>query len=559
VGVVVVCVFVVAFVKWACRDSNQIRRALRDVANQKKALDEHAIVSITDVRGVILYVNDKFVEISGYRRDELLGQSHSMLRSDEHDRTFYDNLWEMIRNKRVWIGELKNIAKDGSHYWVVATIVPFTDEEGTITQYVSIQTDVSSRKQSEDELKVMIAELKLAREAAEAADQSKSQFLANMSHEIRTPMTAILGYAQTLAENIEGDENLEAIETVQRNGKYLLVIINDILDLSKIEAGKALVESIPHNPCLLVAEVVDLIKGRARAAGLRLEVEFVGEVPETIETDPTRMRQILINMIGNAIKFTEIGSVRLIVRFEGEGEAARLRFDVQDTGVGMSEDQVANLFQPFVQADNSTTRRFGGTGLGLTISKRFANLLGGDIELVESAVGVGSRFMATFPVGRLEGVEMLSDPGAVKVRAGRQGTGVRGEALAGSQILLAEDSPDNQRLIAFILKKAGAEVTVAENGRLAYDAAIASRHEGRVFDCILMDMQMPVMSGYEATAALREAGYAGSIIALTAHAMINDRQKCLDAGCDDFANKPIDRAELIGMIAGQIGLSAAAA
>ena len=397
---------------------------------------------------------------------------------------------------------------------------------------------------------------------AEDASQSKSAFLANMSHEIRTPMTAILGFADVLLES--GDithappETIEAARTIKQNGEYLLRLIDDILDLSKIEAGKMTTERIAYSPCRLVTEVTSLVRVRADAKGLPLKIEYAGPIPETIQTDPTRLRQILINLLVNAIKFTEVGEVRLVIRFVGDGHAAALQFDVVDAGIGMTAEQVVRLFQPFTQADASTTRKFGGTGLGLAICTRLAQLLGGDITVAETRPGAGTRMRVTVATGPLDGVRMIADPLAATVLTPAGASAHASAAppgLHGCRILMAEDGPDNQCLIVRLLQKAGAAVTVFENGRLAADAALAARETGRPFDVILMDMQMPVMDGYEATDLLRSAGYRGTIIALTAHAMASDRERCLAAGCDDYASKPIDRQRLLETIARHLRLS----
>jgi signal transduction histidine kinase/ActR/RegA family two-component response regulator len=443
------------------------------------------------------------------------------------------------------------------------------------TTYASLEERVAARTselaEANEELNRQIAhrelvqqQLQEAKTRAEAATRTKSEFLANMSHEVRTPMTAILGFTDILLEQntpeIVSPERIEAARTIKRNAEYLLSVLNDILDLSKIEAGKMTIERVACAPGQIVEEVTSLMRGRAEAKGLALHVEYAGPVPETLCTDPTRLRQILVNLLGNAIKFTERGEVRLIVRCCDAGPDPSLQFDVADTGLGMTAEQLSKLFRPFTQADTSTTRRFGGTGLGLTISKRLAELLGGDIEVVETQPGVGTRVRAAVATGPLEGVKMITDPqptASVTAEAGDSVVQNDRLALDGCKILLAEDGPDNQRLFTRILNRAGATVTIVDSGDQAVNAALAARDAGRPFDVILMDMQMPVMDGYEATRLLRREGYAGPIVAATAHAMTSDRQRCVDCGCDDYVSKPIDRAALIRTIRGFLAPCAA--
>ncbi len=407
--------------------------------------------------------------------------------------------------------------------------------------------------------------LERSRERAEEGTRAKSEFLANMSHEIRTPMTAILGFTGIIQEEIacctvcpghQGCEQrakgVELTEIVRRNAEHLLRLVDEILDLSKVEAGRLVVEQLRVPLGEVLAPVASMLHMRAKEKQLRFAVEYAGLVPETIQTDPTRLRQILTNLLGNAIKFTATGGVRLIVRLaRTDDDSGRLEFDVADTGIGLTPEQGASLFQPFTQADASVTRKFGGTGLGLSISRRLAQLLGGDVRLVESQPGTGTCFRVTINPGPLKGVALVDNPEAA-TRPPEQTASDDTRALprlpAGTRVLLAEDGPDNQRLITHFLKKAGAEVTLAEHGQAAVDAARDAQQCGYPFDVILMDIQMPVMDGIEATRLLRRNGYGGAIVALTAHAMPRDREKSVQAGCSDYVSKPIDRRLLLATV-----------
>ncbi len=416
----------------------------------------------------------------------------------------------------------------------------------------TIRADVQRMTQAERKLSAQLLE---AKEIAESSSRSKSEFLANMSHEIRTPMTAILGYAELLAN--DGDRSqapqhrLDCVDTIRRNGEHLLSIINDILDLSKIEAGRMQVESLPLQSAQLVQDVLSLMAVKAKAKGLELRARFENAIPRSIHSDPTRLRQILVNLVGNAIKFTELGSVELTIHWL-PGDTPLLRIAVVDTGIGIEAGQLAHLFGAFMQADASITRKHGGTGLGLSISRRLAETLGGGIT-VQSTPGQGSVFTLTVATGRVMG-EPMHAPGPVTIQAtvsSIASPAANRVALAGVRILLAEDGPDNVRLITHHLRKAGAVVQAVGNGRLAVEAFTKDGsldgplQEPLPFDLLLSDMQMPELDGYAAIRLLRSKGCGLPIIALTAHAMAGDRERCIEAGCNAYAAKPIDAAVLI--------------
>ncbi len=407
-------------------------------------------------------------------------------------------------------------------------------------------------------------QMRAAMELASAASRAKSAFLANMSHEIRTPMSAILGYAELLLD--DGDlsrapeRRVHAIRTIQRNGEHLLGVINDILDISKIEAGKLTIELSQCSPGRVLAEVASLMQVRAFDRGISFRVEPDGLLPVTVRSDALRLRQILVNLAGNAIKFTEQGGVLVVPRLIAQGDP-RLQIDICDTGIGMSAEQAANLFQPFSQGDSSMARRFGGTGLGLMISQRLAEMLGGRIEIVSTAPGEGTTMRVTIATGPLDDVPL--EDYAVLARnleseLSRPGVDATDDdetkpPLAELRVLLAEDGIDNQKLISRILTRAGAAVDLAENGRAAVDLAWTAVEHESPYDVILMDMQMPVMDGYEASALLRTTGYRHPIVALTAHAMSGEMQKCISAGCDGYLTKPIARQTLIDGVLRYVG------
>ena len=547
-----------------------------------------AIVA-TDLEGTVTLFNSGAERLLGYKSDEVTGKQTPMLwhlesEVKESGRELSEAVGREVAGFDVLVlcaregtfseGEWTFVHKDGTKRQVLLNVTAIRKGE-EVVGYLACALDITERKEAEwmlnkhmedlelvkedieahsIELAAKTAELEQARTQAESAARAKSEFLANMSHEIRTPMTAILGYTEILLG--AGDlakaplDRVEAIQTIHRNGQHLLTIINDILDLSKIEAQKMTVEKIECSPAEIVSEVMSMMRERAKDKNLELATEVIGHIPITIQTDPTRLRQILINLISNAIKFTELGTVRLVVKMDEDVDLGepKMSFEIIDNGIGMTEHQQKNLFQAFSQADTSTTRKFGGTGLGLMISKRLAKMMGGDL-VAACKLNEGCAFTATIATGPLGGIEMID---SLAIERSLDGASIKPltvtETKVSSYILLAEDGPDNQRLISFVLRKAGAEVEIAENGLIAYEKTMAAWRSQQPYDVVLMDMQMPEMDGYEATAKLRSEGYLGPIIALTAHAMSEQRQSCLDAGCTDFATKPIDKANLFALI-----------
>ncbi|MDH5408477.1 MAG: ATP-binding protein, partial [Gammaproteobacteria bacterium] len=361
----------------------------------------------------------------------------------------------------------------------------------------------------EDRVEERTRELAIARDEAINATRTKSSFLANMSHEIRTPLTAIIGYSESMLENdMSPSEQIDSLSTVIRSSKHLLNIINDILDLSKVEADKLEVELIPLSPFDLMNEVRSLITLLAEEKGLLFSIDYDLPIPETISGDPLRLKQILLNLANNAIKFTHQGSIRIEVSCDCSNE--QMTFKVMDTGIGMNKEQIEKLFIPFSQADTSTSREYGGTGLGLHLSKQLAEKMGGDITL-ESATNVGSKFELRIRTGSLQNVKMITE---VPIYKEQPENNKSINTHLNGKVLLAEDNQDNQRLVSMLIRQCGVEVDIASNGREAVDMALANP-----YDLILMDMQMPVMSGKEAVIALRSKAYKGTIVALTANAM----------------------------------------
>jgi signal transduction histidine kinase/CheY-like chemotaxis protein/HPt (histidine-containing phosphotransfer) domain-containing protein len=444
-----------------------------------------------------------------------------------------------------WPESVFGIATASNWRWLEHAAWVLFEDVFLLIVIVQSRREMRELAQHTAQLEQRETELKLAIEAAEHANRTKSKFLANMSHEIRTPLNGILGFAEVLLRDrgrIPDDEQDEHLYTIRKSGQHLLTLINDVLDLSKIEADQLHVESIPCSPHQIISETVSVLRVGAMEKGIGLDYRWEGPIPKTVQTDPYRFKQLLLNLVGNAIKFTDQGSVMIVARVDRERLDPQLIVEVRDTGIGIPQDKLVMVFQPFVQADDSVTRQYGGTGLGLAIGKKIAAALGGSLT-ASSVVGKGSTFVVRIAIGNLTGVEQVDSPPQLP------GADVRDTAsaacdLGGLHVLVVDDGDTNRKLIRLLVERCGGRVRMAENGQVAVDMA-----EGAAFDVILMDMQMPIMDGYTATARLRERGFAGPIIALTAHAMKGDREKCEQAGCSGYLSKPIDADQLFKALA----------
>lgn len=434
--------------------------------------------------------------------------------------------------------EFRVVRPNGEIHWLQGVGEVVRDVAGNVIRMHGLNWD-STRDQ------LQTIELRESERLATEASESKSAFLANMSHEIRTPMTAILGYADLLQDYTENDEAKRYLQTIRRNGAYLLDIVNDILDLSKIEAGKLDIESERFDPCQVIEDVRGIMEVRAAERGLKLTVEYDGKLPTTIVSDAKRLKQILINLVGNAVKFTSAGRVQIRVRVDPKHP--RLHLEVADTGIGMTQHQQRSLFQPFSQGDSTVSRTFGGTGLGLAISQRLAAMLGGEIR-VSSTVGVGSTFFVNIATGDLSDVLQTSYP-RPSISPCVIETQVDDETFQLSGlVLVVDDRRDIRFLSKRLLTAAGAMVDECEDGQIAVNYFRDCLKHGKCPDLILLDMQMPNLDGYETARQIRKLGYTGPIIALTADAMQGDMNECLEAGCNDYLSKPIDAKKLLQMV-----------
>jgi len=516
-----------------------------------------------DANGIYTYSSPKTEDLLGYKPEEVIGKRFSDFVTAE-EKEEVNRFFKQIRHSQKPFErfEKKCLHKDGRLVILESSGIPVYNSSGMLTGYQGIDHNITEWKKAEQELKTAkenaeqaqkgledlnrqleasVERANLLAQQATVADLAKSQFLANMSHEIRTPMNAIIGFSQVLAEENLTDEQKHFIDIIRESAENLLQLINDILDFSKIEAGRLDIEIIDCSLEHLFSVVESLMRPPAIEKGLEFEVFYHGKLPAQIRTDSVRLRQCLINLINNAIKFTETGHVHINICMEQFEAKPYIRFDIEDTGIGIPAEKQKLIFEKFMQIDSDSTRKYEGTGLGLAITKQLAELLGGNLSLV-SEVGKGSVFSLVIPAN----VDIKSQPiidANSFINNLNQETDIPEEDKLTGRILVAEDSPTNQMFVNLLLERMGLEVTLAEDGKEAVDKALS-----QTFDLILMDIQMPNMNGYDATKTLRSNGIITPIVALTAHAMKGDREKCISAGCDDYLAKPIKCKKLAQII-----------
>ncbi len=491
-------------------------------------------VKLVDAEGRLLQMNPAGLRmIAAGSMSEVRGVPIEKLIVEEH-REAYREMHKRVIEGHAGSLTFEVVGLDGRHLWLETSAVPLADRKGQ-TVHLAVTRDVTERLRQEEAVRE-------AQASSETANRSKSLFLANMSHELRTPLTAIIGYSELLTGEAACKEGHHAaLEAINSSAGHLLALINDVLDVSKIESGHVELEHLSFNLRELVQQTVQSLRHGAMEAGLTLKVTWGESLPEVIESDPTRIRQVLTNLISNAIKFGNQGSVEIRLSAGPQspsGEPRSLVFSVIDTGIGIAESSLERIFSPFAQAEASINRTFGGTGLGLSISREIARRMGGDLT-VESEVGQGSTFTLSLPVLCKE----ASVQASAEVSAGAPSRAAGPAAFRG-RVLVVEDNEINRRLLNELLRRRGLDVTSAPNGAAGLECATDAVEANQTFDLVLLDMHMPVQDGFVTVKKLREQGYSRPVVALTASAMPGDRRRCIDAGCDEHLAKPINNALL---------------
>jgi len=533
------------------RVEENLEKSLKEVSDYKYALDEFSIVAITDQKGIIKHANDNFCIISKYKREELIGQDHRIINSGYHTKEFIRNIWRTITNGEIWRGELKNKAKDGSIYWVATTIVPFLDKQGKPYQYVAVRTDISNQKKIATELTEakIFAELSLeiaeeekrkaesATRIAEDAMNAKQQFLSTMSHEIRTPMNAIIGFTKVVLKTELSVKQKEYLSAIKTSGDALIVLINDILDLAKVDSGKMTFEQIPFKLSASISAMLHLFETKIQEKNLQLIKEYDPAIPEVLIGDPVRLHQIILNLVSNAVKFTTEGKITVTVSLLKEDEEkATIEFAVSDTGIGIVEDKIPTIFENFQQASSSTSRLYGGTGLGLAIVKQLVERQNGSIH-VKSKLNEGSTFSFILSFQKTK-IQAVIESEIIELDT----------EIKNIKVLVVEDMPLNQLLMKTLLDDFGFERDFANNGKIAIE-----KLQTKSYDIILMDLQMPEMNGFEATEYIRNSMNSKiPIVALTADVTTVDLAKCKAVGMNDYIAKPIDEKLLYNKIIGLV-------
>jgi len=537
-GEVVGCVLVFRDITERKRDEVALAAAFRESADLKAALDEHAIVATTDAQGKITFVNDKFCAISKYPREELLGQDHRIINSGHHPKAFFRDLWSTIAQGRPWHGEIKNKAKDGSYYWVETTIVPLLNEEGKPAQYVAIRTEITARKEAEEKLRQIAADLS-------ESDRRKGEFLAMLSHELRNPLAPIRNMLQVI--KLKGDDKnavANASQVIERQVGQMVRLVDDLLDISRLSRGKIELRKERIDLASIIQQAEEAASPHCQNMNHELTVTLPSR-PVEVNGDPVRLIQVVSNLLTNACKFTDAGgriwlSVERVGEDVGEGVAEQAVIRVRDNGMGISAANLPRLFQIFMQADTSIDRPFGGLGIGLALVKNLVEMHGGTVQVQSEGIGRGSEFVVRLPA--LPAESQAPPPEPTSTNRTEDAT----DPKPSLRILVVDDNRDSANSMAMLLEYDGHTTHTAYDGLEAVEAVDTFRP-----DVVLLDIGLPTLNGYEACRRIREQASDQTIrlIALTGWGQDEDRKKTAEAGFDAHLVKPVDYDQLLKLLA----------